>query len=159
MNKFYLFILKSFDFNRLKTSYFFWLFFIITILIHVLFVISTCNWNYLGSLGALLTVFSLLCSLKASYYPKFNSDIKPPCSFISDKWIKITPNASFKAQTVSKEYALEANKEHNKKIVSEYSTLITTNIISTLGTVMWAYSGYISSGDLTKVYAYLKELL
>ncbi|EIU7597851.1 hypothetical protein M5225_004363 [Vibrio vulnificus] len=101
------------------------------------------NFNWLGAFGALLTVYSLLLGFTHSVYPDFEKDSEDPVIKNGDYWVELPTVKGALADEVSEEYAKKKNSEHQEDVAKKYSSLVNIYYISILGTIIWAYSGFI----------------
>lgn len=115
---------------------------------------KTSNWNYIGSFGALLTVFGLCISFVNSAYPNFTSDINSlPCKEYKSEdgnyWIETHPNGT--SSIIPKEYALIVNNSYIELVNKTYSSLFDSFSFTAIGTLIWAYAGYWGTGDFCTI--------
>lgn len=138
-----IYILKFFGKRDRTSKIAFWLFFIVLFLIHLWFAITLKRSDIIASFGGLLTVTSLLVSFTHSLYPSFQEDLSPPCRKENDIWTELPNIPGGFAITIDEQKALKLNEDHEKNIEKKYTKLVRTYFITILGTLIWAYAGYI----------------
>ncbi|MBO7928094.1 hypothetical protein J5X91_17815 [Pseudoalteromonas sp. K222D] len=112
-------------------------------IIHLALSFCNNNFNWLGAFGALLTVYSLLLGFTHSVYPDFEKDSEDPVLNKGHQWVELPTVKGALADVVSEEYAKKTNSEHREAIANKYKSLVNIYYISILGTILWAYSGFI----------------
>jgi len=114
--------------------------FIIVILSHWYFFIVSHNQNWIGAIGADLTVLSIIRAFSNSLYPAFLEDSKPKTSYSMGSWYILPEDKSSLALNISEDVALGINSKHYAYICSRYLSIFTMQWLSVLGTLIWAYA-------------------
>lgn len=145
-----IYVLRFFGEHDVLKSIWFYIIAIPLFAIHVYLSIHTEDWAYLGSFGAILTMFSILDSCAHSAYPNYKNDIRPRCVKHGETWQLKHDNAPF-GRIVDEKEALESNKRQIVLANQKYSGIIRTYYLSLFGTAIWAYAGYWGSGHFCKI--------
>lgn len=141
-------LLKYFgEYDALRNIYF-WLIVLLFLLIHISLSILFEDINFIGSFGAILTVFGLLTSFTHSLYPNFKNEIQEPyiafngiftaTNHTQTDWFK-EQDCQFLPDPIE---AVRLNNEYNVMITNKYKGIITTYFVTIFGTLIWAYAGY-----------------
>ncbi|WP_350586128.1 hypothetical protein [Pseudoalteromonas sp. RB2-MNA-CIBAN-0110] len=142
-------LLKFFGERDVLASIKFWFIVFLLFIVHFIFMILSSNINYIGSFGAVLTVFGLLASFTHSLYPNFNEDLKEPFQNFNGLYVltyhahtSFSIDRSLTQLPISKNEATALNTQYNDIIINKYTSLINTYILTIIGTFIWAYAGY-----------------
>lgn len=135
--------------NDILTSITFWFIVLLVFGIHIVLAITSSEINYIGSFGAVLTVFGLLASFTHSLYPSFTDDLKEPYQPYNDMYqLTYHANTSFAIDRSLTDYPIEEkeatklNQEYNEIVINKYKSLINTYFVTIFGTLIWSYAGY-----------------
>ena len=130
-------------------SIIFWFIVFLLFVIHLLLTICMSNIDYIGSLGAVLTVFGLLASFTHSLYPNLKEELKEPYQTYIDGLfqLKYHTDTSFVIDSnfqssVTPEEAEVNNKKYTDMVKHKYKGLLNTYLLTIIGTFIWAYAGY-----------------
>lgn len=115
-------------------------FFILMLLFHIYKSTSTCNYNWLGAYGALLTIYSLIFSFCHTTYTNFEIDMKPRAELQSGGWMLLPTKNGALSAIISEEDAIKINSEHLENVSSKYAISVLIYCLSIVGTLLWAYS-------------------
>jgi hypothetical protein len=109
--------------------------------LHITLYLYSDEPNWVGSFGALLTIFAIITSFSYSVFPNFKEDIKPVVRLnISGEWLDYSFGVNALAEESSQKVADKKNPEHFEKINKKYVPISLTVIMTIIGTIIWAYS-------------------
>ena len=117
---------------------------VLLFILHIFLSFEFNNFNWLGAFGAILTIYSLLLTLTDVLYPNLKEDIKHQA--VKQKygeWIYLPEDGGSFAELISEEFAVKVNKTNDEAVCNKYSRLFLAHIITLIGTILWAYSGFI----------------
>ncbi|MEM5552324.1 hypothetical protein WNY63_16490 [Pseudoalteromonas neustonica] len=130
-------------------SIIFWFIVFLLFVIHLLLTICMSNIDYIGSLGAVLTVFGLLASFTHSLYPSLKEELKDPYQTFNNGLFQLTyhTDTSFVIDSnfrslVNPQEAETNNKKYTDMVKRKYKGLLNTYLLTIIGTFIWAYAGY-----------------
>jgi hypothetical protein len=114
---------------------------LILLLSHITLYLHFDEPNWVGSFGALLTIFSIITSLSYSTFPQFKEDIRPVVRRDSaGEWVDYSFGENALLEESSPEDAARKNPEHFKKVNAKYVPVSVAVLLSIIGTIIWAYS-------------------
>jgi hypothetical protein len=111
--------------------------------------VSRDNFNWLGAYGALLTMFTALVFFTRYTFPELEKELRLPVQKQAGAWVNIS---GLTAECVTEEQATSLNNKHLLSINDKYRDIFRLEIITLIGTLLWAYSGFI---ELTKVKSFI----
>lgn len=96
--------------------------------------------NWIGALGADLTVYSLVRGFSTYIYPAFKEDVKPKAIKQGDLWSKLPEIAGSFATLISEKEAKEINDKQDAYACEKYTKVVLMQWLAIVGTIVWAYA-------------------